>query len=206
MPWTPQPGPQTDCRCSQADELCYGGAAGGGKSDALLAEAVRDVALPGYHGLLLRRTYPELEGKGSGLIPRSEELWHDELGGQFDRDRLLWTFPSGATVGFGNLERASSVYAYHSAQFAFIGFDELTTFLESQFLYLLSRLRSPAGIRSRVRACGNPGGRARMNSNLSLRAVYRPRGLLISTDEQLPDGQSVLARLVTVEVRRPDIV
>src|SRR5207237_1059993 len=48
-------------------------------------------------------------------------------------------------------------------------------------------------------------GRARMNSDLTLRAVYRPRALLISTGEQLPDGQSVLARLVTVEVRRPDI-
>src|SRR5713101_6700463 len=127
MPWTAQLGPQAYFLFSQADDVFYGGAAGGGKSDALLAEAVRDITEPGYHALLLRRTYPELEGKGSGLIRRSEELY-PELGGQFNRQELVWTFPSGASVGFGNLERASSVHAYHSAQFTFIGFDELTTF------------------------------------------------------------------------------
>jgi len=155
--WTPHPGPQRAFLLSAADELLYGGAAGGGKSDALLAEAVPDLDKPGFHALLLRRTYPELEGKGSGLIPRAEELWIS-LGGRFDRHKLLWTFPSGATVGFGHLEHPSSVYAYHSAQFAYIAFDELTTFLEAQYLYMLSRLRSPAGIRARVRAASNPGG------------------------------------------------
>ena len=155
--WTPHPGPQRAFLLSPADELLYGGAAGGGKSDALLAEAVPDLDNPGFHALLLRRTYPELEGKGSGLIPRAAELW-PSLGGRFDRHKLLWTFPSGATVGFGHLEHPSSVYAYHSAQFAYIAFDELTTFLEAQYLYMLSRLRSPAGIRVRVRAASNPGG------------------------------------------------
>jgi terminase large subunit-like protein len=154
--WQPQPGPQYAFLASEADEVFYGGAAGGGKSDALLAEAMRDIDQPGYHALLLRRTYPELFGKGSGLVPRSEELFFGL--GEFDRVRLVWSFPSGATIGFGNLEHPSSVYAYHSAQFALIGFDELTSFLESQFLYLLSRLRSTANVRVRVRAAGNPGG------------------------------------------------
>ena len=157
LPLDPAPGAAAAFLISPADELLYGGAAGGGKSDALLAEAVPDLDKPGFHALLLRRTYPELEGKGSGLIPRAEELW-SSLGGRFDRHKLLWTFPSGATVGFGHLEHPSSVYAYHSAQFAYIAFDELTTFLESQYLYMLSRLRSPAGIRARVRAASNPGG------------------------------------------------
>ena len=95
--WRAHTGPQTEFLRSQVDELFYGGAAGGGKSDALLAEAVRDVGQPDFHALLRRRTYPELEGKGSGLIPRSHKLWRG-LGGQYDRQKQLWTFPSGATL------------------------------------------------------------------------------------------------------------
>src|SRR5213075_871826 len=56
-----------------------------------------------------------------------------------------------------------------------------------------------------VRAIGNHSGRSRMHSDLSLAAVYRPRGLLISTGEQLPDVGSILSRILTVEVRRSEI-
>jgi hypothetical protein len=156
MTWTAHPGPQRRFHHSQADEVLYGGAAGGGKSESLLVEALRYTHVPGYRALLLRRSYPELEGKGSGLIPRSMELLMDTA--KYDRHKHVWTFPSGATLGFGHLEYAASVYIYHSAQFAYIGFDELTTFLESQYLYMLSRCRTIAGVPARVRAASNPGG------------------------------------------------
>src|SRR5512144_1685659 len=154
--WWPHPGPQMKFHYSRADELLYGGAAGGGKSESLLVEAARFVHLAGYRALLLRRTYPELEGKGSGVIPRSLELFHGW--GRFDKTQRIWFFPSGATIAFGHLENLASVHEYRSAQFAYIGFDELTTFIEPQYIYMLSRVRSAAGIPARVRSASNPGG------------------------------------------------
>ncbi len=56
-----------------------------------------------------------------------------------------------------------------------------------------------------VRGVGNQSGRGRLRSDLSLRPTYRPRGLVVSTGEQLPDGQSLVARLVTVEFERGDV-
>ena len=68
--WKPQP-KQSEFMRRTEYECLYGGAAGGGKSDALLCEALRQVSIPHYRGILFRKTYPELEG----LISRSHELY-----------------------------------------------------------------------------------------------------------------------------------
>ena len=68
--WRPQP-KQAAFMARPEYEALYGGAAGGGKSDALVAEALRQVNVPHYRGLILRRTYPQLEA----LISRSQELY-----------------------------------------------------------------------------------------------------------------------------------
>jgi predicted phage terminase large subunit-like protein len=141
-------------------EVFYGGAAGGGKSDALLMAALQYVDVPGYAAILFRRTYTDLELPG-GLLPRS----HDWLGGteaRFNDRSHTWTFPSGATVSFGYLASALDKYRYKSAEFQFVGFDELTQFDEASYRYLFSRMRRPStGPLSRVplrmRGASNPG-------------------------------------------------
>ena len=155
--WGPQPGAQTAFVESVAFEVLYGGAAGGGKTDALFGEGLRFVHIPGYRAIYFRRTYPELEGKGSGIIPRSHELL-DGSGAHYDAQMHTWSFPSGATYAFAHLEHAHTVHNYRSAQFAYLAFDELTTFSEQQYVYMLSRCRTTAGVPARVRAGSNPGG------------------------------------------------
>ena len=154
LDWYPNPGPQTKFMQSNAYEVLYGGAAGGGKSEALLVEALRYVHVAGYKAILFRRTYPELE---ESLIERSHEIY-PRLGGQYRVHQKQWRFPSGATISFGHMEGKRDYLRYQSAEFAYIGFDELTSFEEAQYLYLFSRARSTAGVPVRVRAATNPGG------------------------------------------------
>jgi predicted phage terminase large subunit-like protein len=139
-------------------EALYGGAAGGGKSDALLIAALQYVDVPGYSALILRRTFRQLSMADS-LIPRSHE-WLAGTDASWNGEARRWTFPSGATLEFGHLEHEADKYSYQGAAFQFVGFDELTQFGETQYLYLLSRLRRLAGasIPIRMRAASNPGG------------------------------------------------
>lgn len=120
--------------------------------------ALQFVHVPGYAALLLRRTFPDLAQPGA-LIPRSFE-WLSNTGAQWSSQRHTWTFPSGATVGFGYLAADNDVYQYQSSEFQFCGFDELTQFTEFQYTYMFSRLRKPDIMRVplRMRAGTNPGG------------------------------------------------
>lgn len=141
-----------------AMEALYGGAAGGGKSDALLMAALQYVNVPGYAALLLRRTYADLALPGA-LMDRAAE-WLQGTAGKWSEKEKTWTFPSGATVTFGYLETENDKYRYQSAEFQFIGFDELTQFTETQYRYMFSRLRRLKGadVPLRMRSASNPGG------------------------------------------------
>jgi len=140
-------------------ESFYGGAAGGGKSEALLIGALMYIETQGYSALLLRRTYKDLSLPGA-LMDRANQ-WFRETDAHWDDEKKTWTFPpSMATLTFGYLESEKDKYRYQSSEFQFIGFDELTQFTESQYRYLFSRLRrlkdSPVPLR--MRATSNPGG------------------------------------------------
>jgi hypothetical protein len=143
-------------------ESFYGGAAGGGKSDALLMSALQYVHVPGYRALILRRTFKQLS-KGDALIPRSHEWLHDS-DAAWNEEKKTWTFPSGATLEFGHVETEAAKYDYQGAAYQFIGFDEQTQFTETMYDYIgftRSRRRRSmklAGVPIRVRATGNPGG------------------------------------------------
>jgi len=139
-------------------EVLYGGAAGGGKSDAMLMAALRFIDQKDYSALLLRRTYADLSLPGA-LMDRAEE-WLVNTDAHWSDKEKTWTFPSGATLTFGYLENERQKYRYQGAEFQFIGFDELTQFEETQYKYLFSRLRRLKGsdIPIRMRAASNPGG------------------------------------------------
>jgi len=139
-------------------EALYGGAAGGGKSDALLMAALQYVHVPGYSALLLRKTYSDLALPGA-LMSRAVE-WLAPSDATWSGNSKRWMFPSGASLTFGYLDQAGSEYRYQSSEFQFIGFDELTQFRENQYRYLFSRLRRLEGqpVPLRMRAASNPGG------------------------------------------------
>jgi predicted phage terminase large subunit-like protein len=135
----------------------YGGSAGPGKSSGLLMAALQYVEEPNYSALLLRRTYKDLALPGA-LLSRSQEWLHGKA--HWNELEKTWTFPSGATLTFGYLENENDKFRYQGAEFQFIGFDELTQFTESQYLYLFSRLRrlENSDIPLRMRSASNPGG------------------------------------------------
>ena len=153
--WTPQPR-QADFMRRLEDEALYGGAAGGGKSDCALAEALRQINVSHYRGLILRKTFPQL----SELIDRSREIYSGMCPeAVYNESQHFWRFPSGAKIYFGSLAHTDDRYNYQGKRYDFIDFDELTQFTYDEYSYLFSRNRpSGPGTRCYMRAQANPGG------------------------------------------------
>lgn len=147
-------------------EVFYGGAAGGGKSDAILMAALQYVDVPGYAAIIFRRTFTDLSLPG-GLLERAD-AWLRGTDARWNAQTHTWSFPSGSSLTFGYLATEADKYRYKSAEFQMVGFDEGTQFTESQYRYLFSRLRRPSGLVDdaplakvplRMRMGSNPGDR-----------------------------------------------
>ena len=153
----PNDGPQTDFLAAPEIDVLYGGAAGGGKSYAMLVDPLRYAHRAAHRALILRRSMPELRE----LIDKSRELNPQAFHGcKFREVEKLWNFPSGAKVEFGFLERDADVYRYQGQAYSWIGFDEITH-LPTEFAwnYLASRLRTTdSEITPYLRCTANPGG------------------------------------------------
>jgi hypothetical protein len=150
----PQEGAQSRFLESVADIAVYGGAAGGGKTYGLLLEPLRHIANPGFGGVIFRRTSPQITNEG-GLWDTAEGVY-PLLGARGLVGSLDWRFPSGASLGFRHLQHEATKYDWQGTQLAFLGFDELSHFSESQFFYLIGRMRSVCGVRPYCRATTNP--------------------------------------------------
>ena len=141
-------------------EALFGGAAGGGKSSALLMSALQYVDIPGYSAILFRRTYADLALPGA-LMDRFKS-WIDNFDDiHWNANSYVATFPSGARITFGYLNNTNDYMRYKGSEFQFIGMDEVTEIRESDYRYLFSRLRRPASgqlsqVPLRMRAASNP--------------------------------------------------
>ena len=150
----PQDGPQSTFLASPADIAIYGGAAGGGKTWALLMEPLRHIHNPQFGAVFFRRTTVQIRNEG-GLWDESQILY-PKLGADPKEHELWWRFPGGASVSFAHLEHDKSRFNYQGAQIPLICFDELTHFTPTQFWYMVSRNRSMCGVRPYIRATCNP--------------------------------------------------
>ena len=153
----PNDGPQTDFLAASETDVLYGGAAGGGKSYAMLVDPLRYCHRPAHRALILRRSMPELRE----LIDKSRELYPKAFPGcKFREVEKIWNFPSGAKLEFGFLERDADVYRYQGQAYSWIGFDEITHLpTEFPWNYLASRLRTTdPEITPYMRCTANPGG------------------------------------------------
>ena len=136
-------------------EVLFGGAAGGGKSYGQMVDALLyALKYPGSKQLVLRRTFAELD---KSLIRSSLSLFPKNIY-SFNSSNHTGKFKNGSIIDFGYCAAEFDVYQYQSAEYDVIRFDELTHFTESQYVYLISRVRGANGFPKQVKSTTNPGG------------------------------------------------
>jgi hypothetical protein len=154
MDWRPHEGAQEEFLSRPEFEVLFGGSAGPGKTDCLVTGMTRDIDNPRYHGLLIRRTFPQLQE----IIDRCFRLYPG-LGGNYRATDKRWLFPSGAIIDLGHCQHENDKYNYQGKEYHRVGFDELTQFTETQYTYLHSRVRTTdSDIQPQVLSTTNPGG------------------------------------------------
>lgn len=137
-----------------ADIAFYGGAAGGGKTYALLLEALRHTGNANFGAVIFRRTFPQIRNEGA-LWDESNKIFQGT--GAIARESMLdWRWPGGASIRFAHMEHDKTRFDWQGSQIPLIGWDELTHFSRKQFFYMLSRNRSTCGIRPYIRGTCNP--------------------------------------------------
>lgn len=160
--WQPQPGPQTLLVTCPYEEVFYGGALGGGKSDGLIGVCASGVEQYGeaWNAVIFRLEYPMLDE----IVKRSLEIFGPVYGTDcFNATKYIWKLPSRnkgvATIKFRPLKNDKDVHKHHGIQYNVVCFDELTHWATDwHYTYLWTRMRSPKGSPVYFRSTGNPGG------------------------------------------------
>lgn len=212
-------------RMNRQKEVFYGGAGGGGKSNALLMAALQYVDVPRYAAIIFRRTYSDLALPGA--LMDVARRWLAGTDARWSQQEHTWHFPSGGSLTFAYLEHVGDEQRYKSAEFQCIAFDEVTDFSEAQYRFLFSRLRQPehgyygassdgltiGDVPLRMRSASNPGGKGhawvktRFVSEETRSGVFLPA--MLEDNPHLDqagydDSLSNLSPVLRAQIRRGD--
>ena len=150
----PQIGFQENFLSSSADLIFGGGAVSGGKSYALLLEALRGIHDPNYTAAIFRRTNTEIRTPG-GLFDTACNLY-GKVGAVVRESQLDFTFPSGCKIKLASVEDEKSLQSWQGSQICYLAIDEVSNWSEKMVWYLTSRNRSLCSIKPYMRLTGNP--------------------------------------------------
>lgn len=154
IPYKPQPRQQLYHQADGVDELLYGGAAGGGKSEATIWDALKyAMEYPGSRQIIFRRTFPDLQ---RSIIARTIVAYPKELG-KYNQSKHEWTFINGSIIELAYFDSDSHKTNYQGAEYDVIRWEELTQFEEGWYKYMLSRLRGSQPFPRYVKSTTNPG-------------------------------------------------
>lgn len=146
---------QMDFVQSDADEILYGGAAGGGKTFSQVIDALYyAIQYPRSKQIIFRRTYGELD---MSVVLEADTYYPPSPYARYNQSKRCWRLANGSLIWFGYLAKKKDQYQYQSAQFDVIRFDELTHFTEEQYIYMLTRLRGSKPYPRSMRSSSNPG-------------------------------------------------
>lgn len=138
---------------ARVDEVLFGGAAGGGKSEGQLRDALEyALEFKKSKQLILRRTFPELE---KSLIRRHLEFYPRDIY-TYNSSNHMGKFINNSIIDFSYCDSEKDVYKYQSAEYDVIRFDELTHFTEEMYIYLLSRIRGANDYPKMAKSTSNP--------------------------------------------------
>jgi hypothetical protein len=162
--WKPIHRRQAELLSATEDEIFFGGAKGGAKSEAVLIKPLKQVHLDRYKALILRQTFPEVQeliDRSHRYYPRLAQrpVWNGSL--------KRWTFPNpdtplgtgGAIVQFGHCKTVEEVKLYHGGEWATIGYDEVADLADERvWIELIAENRCPnPKVRRQMIGTGNPG-------------------------------------------------
>lgn len=153
--WAPQPRQHAFISCPFEDVL-FGGARGGGKTDAVIGDWITHQHEFGRHvnGIVIRRSMTELEDmirRALEILPQIGAVWHDQ--------KRRFVMPNGSMIRFRYLEREQDAMAYQGHAYTRVYFEELGNFATSRPIDLMyATLRNAYGIPCGMRATANPGG------------------------------------------------
>lgn len=155
IPYKPQPRQAKYHQAKDVDELLYGGAAGGGKSEATIWDALKyALQYPNSRQVVFRRTFPDLQ---RSIIMRTLQVYPKELG-KYNQSKHEWVFINGSVIELAYWDNDSNYMNYQGAEYDQIRWEELTQFEERWYVYMLSRLRGSKPYPRAVKSTTNPGG------------------------------------------------